>query len=334
MLNSLPKISVVIVTLNNEKTLPCCLESIKNQDYPQELIEYVNIDGGSIDGTKELMEKYGFRVVDSPIKKNAEAQRAIGLREAKNEIIISLDADNYLPNPNWFRQMVQPFMEDKEIVYSQTLHYAYRKEDSLFNRYCALFGVSDPVAYYVGKPDRLSWHSDQWKLGDKIEDRGSYYKVEFSEKNLPTVGCNGIAVRKDILLNHANSSPEQFLHIDVYVDLIRNGYNKFAIVKNDVIHATANTLRNLMKKRIAFLSYYFGQTAERRYLIYNPRKIKDNFRMFLFVLYTVTFIKPFFDSLRGYLKIKDVAWFVHPIACWAYLYAYGKATVINFFKAI
>lgn len=47
----LPKISIVVVTLNNQRTLEECVKRIKEQDYPRELIEYLNIDGGSTDNT-------------------------------------------------------------------------------------------------------------------------------------------------------------------------------------------------------------------------------------------------------------------------------------------
>lgn len=331
-MNNFPKISIVIVTLNNEKTLPFCINSLIKQDYPKKMIEYINIDGGSTDGTKTIMKEAGFQIVDSPIKRNAEAQRAIGLKEARNEIIVSLDADNYLPTKHWLKQMVQPFMDNDKVVHTHTLHFTYREDDSLFNKYFALYGVADPVVYYVGRPDRLSWHSDQWTLGDEIEDRGAYYLVKFSEKNLPTVGCNGVLYRKSVLLKYANSSPDKFLHIDVFVDLIRQGYNLFAVVKNDVIHATAYTLSNLISKRTAFLSdYYFKQSNKRRYMIYNPARIKDNIRLSLFIFYTITFLKPLIDSFRGYIKIPNTAWFIHPFVCWAFLYAYSKVVFQNIF---
>ena len=331
MNDNLPKLSIIIVTLNNDQVLPFCLESIFKQNYPRESIEYINVDGGSIDNSSRLMQEAGFKIIKSPVA-NAESQRAIGLREAKNEIVVYIDADIYIPNSEWLKQMVEPFLENKDVVYSQTLHYTYRKQDSLFNRYCALFGMNDPVAYYVGRPDRLSWQSDEWKIGKIIRDRKNYYIVEFNKKNLPTVGCNGIMVKREILLNNAKSDPDNFLHIDVYVDLIENGFNKFAIVKNDVVHATAYSLKNLIKKRTAFLTYYFNQTTPRRYAIYDSSKFLDNWKMFLFIMYTVTIFKPLWDGFRGFARIRDFAWFIHPIVCWAFLYAYGMAYILRFFK--
>jgi len=328
----LSKITILIVTLNNKRTLCNCLKSIQEQDYPKQLIEYLNVDGGSTDGSVTIMKKFGFKVVPSPIKRNAEAQRAVGVKLAQNKLIVSLDADNYLPNKNWLRQMVKPFLENPNLVHANTLHYTYRQEDSIFNRYCALFGTVDPIVYYIGRPDRLSWIFNQWRLGENIENRGSYFLVRFSEKTLPTVGCNGVVYRKDLLLKYTKSKPRQFTHIDVFIDLIRKGYQEFAVVKNDIIHDTAHSFKNLLKKRMLFLSeYYFKQNRERRYKIYDPTKIPDNLKLLLFIVYTLTIIKPLVDSFRGYLRIRDLAWFLHPFVCFIYLFAYGQASLKHLF---
>jgi glycosyltransferase involved in cell wall biosynthesis len=325
--DSLPSITVLIVTLNNEKTLPECLRRIVMQDYPEKKIEYLAVDGGSADKTVEIFEKYNFTVIESPIKKDAEAQRGIGLAKARHNLIVSLDADNYLPTDQWLKQMVQPFIDDPTCVHANTMHYGYRKEDSVFNRYVGLFGMADPVVFYVGKPDRLPRYQKEWKLGTIVKETKGYYLIDFKKETLPTVGCNGVVYRKDLLLKYAQSSPNEFLHIDVFADLIDFGFTRFAIVKNDVIHHTAVTITRLVQKRLAFLDAYYLSPVKRRYRIYDPAKKSDKIRLLLFVLYTITWVKPFFDSVRGFLVIRDIAWFVHPIVCWIYLYTYGLASL-------
>ncbi len=334
-MKNLPKISIVIITLNNERTLSECLRKVIEQDYPKRLIDYVGIDGGSTDSTKDIFKKYHFRIINSPIKKNAEAQRAIGLREAKHNLIVSLDADNYLPKNNWLREMIEPFLADDKIVHAYTMHYTYRPNDNFSNRYFALFGINDPIVYYIGKPDRLSWIEEKWSLGNIIKETKNYYVVEFNQETLPTVGCNGVVYKKDLLLRHAKSSPQEFLHIDIFADLVEKGYNRFAITKNDIVHDTAANLSMLIKKRTAFLlNYYFDQKRiiARRYFVYNPRKIKDNVRLVLFIIYTITLIKPLWDSLRGFIKKRDLAWFLHPLVCWIFFYAYSVATIKHISK--
>lgn len=238
-----------------------------------------------------------------------------------------LYADNNLSDKNWLKKKVQPFLDDPKVVHAGTLHYKYL-EDSLFNRYCSLFGVLDPIVYYIGRPDRLPQNIRSWKLGRIIKETRDYWLVKFTKDTLPTVGCNRVVYRKDLLLKHAKSTPSDFLHIDIFADLVANGFNRFAVVKTDVIHDTAVNLTMLMKKRINFLySYYLQSKIKRRYLIYNPGKMIDNIKLLLFVIYTVTFIKPFIDSLKGFRKIRDIAWFLHPFICWIYLVSYSTALI-------
>ena len=326
----LPTITIVIITLNNARTIKTCMESIAMQDYPKNLIQYLNIDGGSTDKTREVIKSYGFETILSPIKKNAEAQRAIGLAKAKNELIVSLDADNYLPYKSWLKKMINPFMDDSKIVHAGTLHYSYRKNDKLFNRYCALFGNLDPVVFYIGHPDRKPRYATRWTGGKILKESNNYTVVDFNKENLPTVGCNGVVYRRDILKKFAKSNPKDFMHIDVFVDLLNKGFTRFAIVNLEVIHDTAVTMRSLIQKRLHFLtSYYLNQSNKRRYLIYNPQSPKDNLKLFLFVVYTLTVIKPLADSFYGYFKIRDFAWFLHPMMCWIYLLAYGFSSAKN-----
>lgn len=333
-MKQLPHITIVIVTLNNGRTIGECVRRIIKQNYPKRLIEYLSIDGGSADNTKLILAQNKFRIIESYIKKNAEAQRGIGLKYAKHNLIVSLDADNYLPHSNWLKQMVRPFMDDSSIVHAGTMHFTYMRESTIFNRYVSLFGVVDPVVYYVGKPDRLPYFKRRWSSGTVLRETSEYYIVKFTKESLPTVGCNGVVYRKDVLLKHAESDPLKFLHIDVFADLLDKGYDKYAIVKNDVIHDTADNLKMLMRKRKAFLFMYYlnlqKNLLKRRYLIYNSRRLKDNFKLLLFIIYTVSFAKPFIDSVRGYVYIRDRAWFVHPIVCWTYLIAYSLATIKKF----
>ncbi|MBE7175714.1 MAG: glycosyltransferase, partial [Mucilaginibacter polytrichastri] len=52
-----PTLSVVTVVYNNVRDVKNTLRSVTTQDYPH--IEYLVIDGGSTDGTKEVIEEYG-----------------------------------------------------------------------------------------------------------------------------------------------------------------------------------------------------------------------------------------------------------------------------------
>src|SRR5882672_10170510 len=100
-MTALPGISVLIPTLNAERYLEGCLRSLREQDYPAELIEVIVADAGSVDSTLELLRLYGVdRVIPNP-GVTGEAARATLNRLATKELILSIDSDNYLVGTDW-----------------------------------------------------------------------------------------------------------------------------------------------------------------------------------------------------------------------------------------
>lgn len=329
----LPTVTIITIARNCESILKECYSRVSDLDYPKEKIEMILVDGESTDKTRETAAKFGARVIDGGYPDNQEARRNVGLKYAQNEILLYLDSDNYIPNSNWLRQMIQPFVEDQEIIATQTLRYGYHRDQSAINRYYALFGVNDPVAYYLKKMDRLSWAEKKWKLsGQIVEERKGYFKVKFSPDNFPTLGCNGFVIRKEIL-SKIDCSPEEFFHIDVLHDLAKMGYDIYGIVKNDIIHQTGETFFGSARKRLNYMRTHSQQLKEkRRYKVYDASSWKDNFRLVKFILYSLTVIKPTYDSIRGFLRKPDIAWFFHPLMCLSMVGVYGFASVGSFLK--
>lgn len=325
---NLPSISVVIATYNSEKTIEWCLTSIRQQEYPQSLMEIIIADGGSKDRTREIAKKYHAKVVIiTSNKQDAEYNRAIGVHQSKNEIIAILDHDNILPHPYWLVKMIQPFLDNREIVGVETIRYHYDKTDSLLGRYFALLGAGDPLPFYLGKADRLSYlYNTPQEYGcyqkARVEDKGEYYIVSFTKDAIPTLGSNGFLIRRDLLLNQAQSDLDHFFHIDVNVDLIKKGYSSYAFIKDTLHHRMEERgILDYFRRRIIFMEkYHLVDLTKRRYSVYEK---KDFLKLVQFIVISVTILKPLADALRGFFKIRDVAWFLHPIMCFGTTFVYG-----------
>ena len=330
-----PTISFCIATYNAIRTIEKCLKSINEQDYPKEKVEIIIADGGSTDGTLDVARRYGAKLIKVPKNvQGAEYNKSVAVNEAKNEILAGIDQDNILPHKKWLVAMLKPLLEDKEIVAVEPLRYAYKKDMEIMDRYFALFGVNDPLPYYLGKADRISYHSDKYTLFGQAEDKGTYYKVSFSKDKIPTLGANGFLVRRKILMENATVGIGKYLHIDVTVDLINKGFNKFAFVKDTIIHETnSKGLLTFMKRRKHFMEkYYFQDFSERRYSVFVFPKDLPGLIYFVFI--SITFVKPFYDALRGFIRIPDVAWFIHPIMCFGMTVVYSYTTIKGVAKKI
>lgn len=329
MKNNYPSISVAMATFNSEFSLKLCLDSLFSQDYPKEKIELIIADGGSIDRTLEILKDYPHRLFEiPPDKQEAEYNKGVAVSHAKNEILLLIDHDNILPHKNWLKNMVLPFMENSEITGVEVLRFTHNPKDNILDRYFALIGGVDPVPYYLGKDARLSWAFENYNLLGKSRDMGKYFLVEFSLPRIPTLGANGAMLRRD-LLKHTVQGPENFFHIDINYDLIKKGYNKYAFVKDDIIHYKKTKIvwfiKFMARRRKIMEIQYFESLKRRRYAVFVSST--DRIGIIKFVIYSATFIKPLIDSLRGYLKVRDLAWFLHPFVCFSFLLVYGTAVV-------
>ena len=315
-----PTVSIIIPTLNAAGPLKECLRRIRNQDYPKSKYEIIIADGGSTDKTREIAKKYGCRIVENKLK-TGEAGKAAGLKAAKKDIISLIDSDNYLPDKNWMRRMVEPFA-DPEIIGSEPIEYTYRKNDGYITRYCALIGMNDPICMYLGNYDRKNYLTGRWTdLPVKEEYKGRYLKLSLEKYKVPTIGANGTFIRRDLI---AKQVGDYLFDIDEIHELISKGQNKFAKVKVGIIHVFSGTISTFVRKqkrRIKDFGYY-NKIGARKY----PWSKLNKLGFIKFVIFSALWIPTFIESVIGYIKKPDRAWFFHPLACWLtlWVYSWGK----------
>jgi succinoglycan biosynthesis protein ExoA len=99
-----PKVSVVIPMLNESGYIEECVRGFLSQTYPAELIEILVIDGGSTDGSREIVEEMAadelrLSVVDNP-RRVAAAAANLGIERARGEVLCFLSAHG-VPDPEY-----------------------------------------------------------------------------------------------------------------------------------------------------------------------------------------------------------------------------------------
>lgn len=102
-------ISIVIPTLNEEKYIDKCINSILNMDYPKEKIEVLFVDGISIDNTRSLIEKYSkeysfIKLIDNQDKIVPIAMNK-GIKASKGKYVMRLDAHSEYPS-NYISRLI------------------------------------------------------------------------------------------------------------------------------------------------------------------------------------------------------------------------------------
>ena len=104
------RVSIVLPTLNERAFIRDCLDSLLAQDHG-DIIEILVVDGGSADGTREIVEVVGglVRLVDNP-RVTAAAAMNIGLGEAKGDLVCRADAHS-LYDPSYIRRCVEVLEE-------------------------------------------------------------------------------------------------------------------------------------------------------------------------------------------------------------------------------
>jgi len=114
-----PLVSIITPVLNGIKFLEACLQSLLNQSYPN--IEHIFVDGGSTDGTLDMLLSYQskypdrIRFISEPDKGAGEASYK-GWTMAKGEIIGWLGSDD-LYEPDTAQTVVEFFRANPDACF-------------------------------------------------------------------------------------------------------------------------------------------------------------------------------------------------------------------------
>jgi glycosyltransferase involved in cell wall biosynthesis len=322
MSSSLPGISILMPTLNAERYLEGCLQSIRAQDYPPQSIEIIVADAGSKDRTLEILRRYNVdRVVPNP-RITGEGARAILNQLATKELILSIDADNYLVGEDWLRQMVEPLQQDATVFASEPMRWDYTRSDPPMNRYFALTGINDPVSLFMGNYGRFSYLTGKWTEMPHGEERhGGYVVADLQPGRVPTMGANGFLVRRTVLLERPAS--DYYFDIDVVNELVAAGHRRVAKVDVALGHHFARDLASFRRKTRRRIEDFLYWREQRRY----PWLSSGRGPIARFVVYTVLVVPLLAQAARGWTRVRDIAWLYHVPVCWTTLVLYGWAVL-------
>lgn len=111
-----PKVSVIIPSLNSEKYIHKCLQSIFTQTYKN--IEVIVVDNFSTDNTRDIAKRYGAEVYTFGDERAKQIN--FGVRVAKGKYIFETGSD-MVSDPTYIEECIEKMNEGYEAVYSSVV---------------------------------------------------------------------------------------------------------------------------------------------------------------------------------------------------------------------
>ncbi|TDQ19359.1 glycosyl transferase family 2 [Algoriphagus boseongensis] len=168
------KVSIITVTYNSAATLQDTIDSVEKLDYPE--IEYIIVDGGSNDGTIDLIKRNEGKItkwISEPDKGLYDAMNK-GIRMATGDVVGILNSDDFYHRTDAISQIVNTFQEfGTQCVYADV-------------RFVRPENLERTVRYYSSKRFNLgafTWgfmpaHPTFFTYRENFEKFG-YYKLDY-----------------------------------------------------------------------------------------------------------------------------------------------------------
>ncbi len=296
---ALPRISVIMPTLNVEALLENALSSIARQTYPRDKMEILLADAHSTDRTRDIAKKYGATVLDDN-GKNMEEGKRLALSQATGEYVVFLDADNEITHPDYLELAVQALAANPQALGLEAYYLPSSRMSSFCTYVTHLLHISDPVCWIMSANPQLvrrDGEVERWKLPDGT---CSY-----------PLGANGFVFRRaDLESVQAN---EKFQDTHVALFLMKAGKREWLRLSGrGVHHFYVQTLWGFVKKRRRSTVHFLRVQEE---MPVNWMKEQPPVPLWLAALYCATVIGPAAHALRGWFRDGDARWLWHVLAC-------------------
>ena len=213
------KISIITVSFNAEASISATLLSVANQTYKN--IEHILIDGGSVDGTMNLVKEHGKHLthfISEPDEGIYDAMNK-GIELASGDVIGFLNADDVYSHLNILEEVARQ-MVDVDACFGDVVYFSPLNPEKVLRRYSSAGFSFDQLAWgrmpahptlFLKKfiYERFGHFNTSYKIAGDYEFmarvfKGSEIKYRYIPKVLVKMGIGGISTRglkSTILLN-------------------------------------------------------------------------------------------------------------------------------------
>lgn len=173
-------VSIITISFNSAQHIEQTIKSVIGQDYPN--IEYIIVDGGSTDGTLDIVKRYEDGIAKWVSEPDRGPTHAInkGVRMSSGDIIALLNSDDYYADGSVVRRVVETFerSEDVGMVYG-ILNYVDPKTGEVILRWGRDADPSEiRTRMYLPTPtvfsrreiwDKVGFYSEDYNYADDYE---------------------------------------------------------------------------------------------------------------------------------------------------------------------
>jgi len=294
------------------------LEAVRKQNYPQNNIEILVVDGGSTDDTREIANKYSCQIIDNPEVEPVNA-KFIGYNNAKGKYIIFLDSDEIIINPKSISNKIHLLENNPQVKAVLSSGYVDPPDTNFVTTYINEFG--DPFSFFMYRLSKLNSNlildmKKRYKLYTE-NDNQIIFDLKLA-KSLPIVELIAGASIVDVSFLRENfpelSQNKRMLPHIFYLMLDKT--TLLAISKNDpLIHYSGQSVSQFLNKirtRVKNNTHFSGNTGMGGF---HARQNYDSsawrLKKYLFIPYALTLVFVTRDALVMTYKRKDYRYLSH-----------------------
>jgi len=268
------KLSIVTPTYNHAKYIETTIKSVLANDYKD--LEYIVVDGGSTDGTQDVVTKYSDSITKFISEKDDGQADAInkGFTHATGDIYAYINSDDYY-FPDAFNKVMQIFEKNPDIdfVYGDCV---FVDEEGQFHRY---FTEIEPFDRYrlTTCSDFIMQPGSFWRKSafDKIGgfDKSLHYGFDWDAwSKMAKADCKFFYLREPIAVNREfentktlSGGDKRLSELKKIIDKNKEGffphaYYGYAYAEEQMKpESEQNLLKKLLYKMGAYKSIIYNQ---------------------------------------------------------------------------
>jgi glycosyltransferase involved in cell wall biosynthesis len=313
-----PDITIIIATFNSAKLLGRVLDAVKVQDFPQESIEVLIIDGGSADETIALASAYGCVVIKNPETEPVNA-KFLGFKNSKGRYLVFLDHDEVMQDKGSLSRKRVIFDQNPEVHAVIGSGYINPDPKNIVNEYINEFG--DPFSFFIYRLSKGSrYFIKSLRQRYKIEqENDSSLIVDFSiGSRLPIIElvALGSMIDKDYFIKQfPEVLHDKSLIGHLFYHLVERAPYVGVTKSDPLVHYSSENIKKYLAKirwRVKNNVHFSSGTGAAGF---TGRQQFDSlwgkYRKYFFPIYTFTIVLPLIDAIQLAISRKQPRYLIH-----------------------